>query len=247
MTTPTVLKLGGSLITDKSSPETVDGETLGAAVEAIADATPDSLVVVHGGGSFGHHHAHHHGVTTTAGTQDPTAITDIHGAMRRLNTEVVGSLHDHDQPAVPIAPLSMATRDSAGGLGVDAGPVRTALREGFLPVCHGDVITHAGAGATILSGDELAVALAADLGADRIGMCSGVPGVFGTDGTVIDRIEDYASVADALGESAAPDVSGGMAGKVMRLLDADQPAAIFGIEDLTAFLAGQLPGTSIRS
>ncbi|MFW6045379.1 MAG: acetylglutamate kinase, partial [Natronomonas sp.] len=57
----TVLKLGGSVITDKTEPETVDHSSLRTA--AVAIGTTDDLVVVHGGGSFGHHHAAAHGVT----------------------------------------------------------------------------------------------------------------------------------------------------------------------------------------
>ena len=241
-----VLKLGGSLITDKTAPETVDNEALTTAVRTIEAAPVDRLVLVHGGGSFGHHHAEAHGVTTTAGTHDAAAVEAIHGAMRELNAAVVGTLQEHGQPAVPIAPLSMATRDAAGGLSVQTAPIGTALTEGFLPVLHGDVITHETAGATILSGDELAVALADALGANRIGMCSGVPGVLGPGGEVIEEITAFESVAAALGESAATDVSGGMAGKVTRLLDADQPASIFGIDGLAAFLAGETPGTTVR-
>jgi isopentenyl phosphate kinase len=240
----TVLKLGGSVITRKDSPETIDEVALERAAEALAAAT-DRLVVIHGGGSFGHHHAAAHGVSKTAGTHDDEAIRAIHDAMKRLNTAVIGALTAVDVPAVPVHPLSAIHRTADGTLRFEAGTVETMLAEGFVPVLHGDVVAHETEGATILSGDELVVALAATTSADRVGVCSAVPGVYDTDGDVIDRIETFDDVAAAVGESDETDVTGGMASKVRALLSLDAPASVFGIDDLGAFVEGADPGTRI--
>jgi len=241
-----VLKLGGSVITDKDEPETVDRAALSAAVSAVAESpVGDDIVVVHGGGSFGHHHAAEHGVSTTAGTHDVDGVRAIHGAMCRLNAAVVDALADAGAPAVPVHPFSAATRDADGDLSLPTRQVETLLDEGFVPVLHGDLVAHAGAGATVLSGDELVVELAPAVDADRVGVCSTVSGVLDDDGTVIDRIETFEAVAAALGESEATDVSGGMAGKVRALLSLSAPALVFGPDALPAFLAGESPGTTI--
>lgn len=120
------------------------------------------------------------------------------------------------------------------------------LDEGFVPVLHGDVISHAGKGATIVSGDDLVVSLASGLGADRVGLCSTVPGVLDADGDVIPEITAFADAADALGGSDSTDVTGGMAAKVRKLLALGAPAHVFGPEGLSAFVAGESPGTVIR-
>jgi isopentenyl phosphate kinase len=240
----TVLKLGGSVITRKDDPETLDEDAIERAARAVAGG-PERLVVVHGGGSFGHHHASRHGVTTTGGTHDADAVADIHAAMKRLNDALTGAFREAGAPAVPVHPLSVAARDAEGDLTLPTGSVATLLDEGFLPMLHGDVVAHSGAGATILSGDELVVALAAGLDADRVGLCSAVPGVLDPDGVVIDRIEEFETVADALGESEATDVTGGMTGKVRQLLALSAPASIFELSDLEAFLAGEAPGTIV--
>jgi len=248
----TVLKLGGSVVTDKSEPETVDRRALDAAAEAIAvseavvGTDSDGLVVVHGGGSFGHHHAAAHGVTDTEGTHDAEGIRAIHDAMGELNDAVVKALQDREVPAVPIHPLSAAHRDAAGETTLPSGQVETMLAEGFVPVLHGDVIAQSGEGATVLSGDEIVTLLARQLAADRVGLCSTVPGVLDADDEVVERIDAFETVADALGASDATDVTGGMAAKVRQLLDLDTPASIFGPTDLTAFLAGEQPGTLVQ-
>ncbi len=240
----TVLKLGGSVITQKETPETVADAALQQAAEAIT-GTDDRLVVVHGGGSFGHHHAAKYGVSTTAGTHDDDAIRAIHGAMKRLNRAVIEALTDAGVPAVPVHPFSAGHRTPDGTLQFANAPAATMLGEGFVPVLHGDVVSQETAGATILSGDELVVSLARALSADRVGVCSAVPGVYDTDGDVIDRIESFEDVADAVGESDETDVTGGMAGKVSALLSLDASASIFGLEELDGFIDGADPGTRI--
>lgn len=241
----TVLKLGGSVITQKNSPETVDDAALERAAEALADP-PDRLVVVHGGGSFGHHHAAEHGVATTTGTHDDEGVRAIHGAMKRLNTAVIDALADVGVPAVPVHPFSGAHREADGTLRFPEHVVGAMLGEGFVPVLHGDIVAHETKGATILSGDELVVALGEALSADRVGVCSAVSGVYDSEGDVIDRIDSFDAVKNAVGGSEDTDVTGGMAGKVRALLSLDAPASVFGLEALGLFVEGNDPGTRIR-
>ena len=261
---PVVLKLGGSLITAKDRPETVDEAALAAAGDAVAAADVGGspgrgdtdtettrtagLVLVHGGGSFGHHHASEHGLSTTDGSDDVAAVADVHGAMGVLTDAVLAALRERGVPAVPVHPLSLAARESGaeGSLTLPLASVRTLLTEGFVPVVHGDLVATAGAGVTVVSGDELVVELAGGLGADRVGVCSTVPGVLDGDGDVIPTIDAFEPVAEAVGASDATDVSGGMAAKVRELLALDAPASVFGPADLEAFLRGASPGTTIE-
>ncbi len=239
-----VLKLGGSVITAKDEPETVDDTALDAVADAVA-AIDERLVVIHGGGSFGHHHAASAGISTTTGTSDAEVVRAIHEAMKELNDTVVDALVAASVPAVPMHPLSIAARAADGDLSLPAKQVAVAVEQGFVPVLHGDIIVHESVGATILSGDELVVRLAQSLQADRVGVCSTVPGVYDADGTVIDRIRSIEEVADVLDGSDSPDVTGGMTGKVQQLLRLDAPAYIFDVDGLDVFLAGNHAGTRI--
>ena len=252
----TVLKLGGSVVTQKTQSETVDdgalataarvvGESLGVTTEDPA-ASPggESLVVVHGGGSFGHPAAAAHGISASEGTRDAAALVAVHRAMGRLNSRVVSELHAAGVPALPVRPLSLV-RQTGDGLDCPADPVDTMLAEGFIPVLHGDIAVDEEHGGTVVSGDALVVALAETLDADRLGVCSTVPGVL-DDGEVVPEIRRYNTVADVLGGSDATDVTGGMAGKVRALLDVDGPASIFGLDDLERFLEAEQPGTTVR-
>lgn len=240
-----VLKLGGSVITEKDRPETVDEEALETAAKSIGEAK-ESLVLVHGGGSFGHHHAERHGVTETDGTYDGEAIAAIHDAMRRLNDQVLAALRDSGTSPIGVHPLAVGHRDETGTLTLPTAQLGVMIREGFLPVVHGDLIAHAGAGATVLSGDEIVVRVAESLDADRVGLCSDVPGVLDPDGSVIESIGSYDEVSAMLGRSGATDVTGGMAAKIRALTELEAPANVFGLDALAAFLSGERPGTTVQ-
>jgi isopentenyl phosphate kinase len=243
----TVLKLGGSVITHKEQPETADDDAIETAVDTIAStmSSEDRLVVVHGAGSFGHHYAAKHGVSNTEGTYDASAVTEIHRSMCALSEYIVDALHGHEIQALPIRPLSVASR-ADNDLQFPSRQIATMLAEGFVPVTHGDPTIHDSGGVRILSGDEIVVSLAAQLNADRVGVCSTVPGVLDEDGDVIGTIDSYDEVAEALGESEATDVTGGMAGKVTQLLDLDVPASVFDLDALDTFLSEGTAGTVVR-
>ena len=244
----TVLKLGGSVITEKDTPETLATDALDTAAAAIADSreTGNGIVVVHGGGSFGHHHASNHGVSSSKGTRDGAGLLEIHRAMGRLTDAVLDALADHEVEALPVRPLSAAYRKSDGSVDFAPGSIRTMLAEGFVPVINGDVIAHVGEGGTIISGDTIVVSLARTLEADRVGLCSTVPGVLDDEGAVIPEIDEYETVQSVLGGSDSTDVTGGMAAKVRRLLELESPASIFDLESLPAFLETGTAGTVVR-
>lgn len=242
---PVLLKLGGSVLTDKDQPETVDRAGLAAAAAAIGDRSDGALVVVHGGGSFGHPAAERAGISPEVGTTDTASIRAVHAAMGRLNDAVLAALAAEGVPAVPVRPFSVGHRDRDGAVQLSVESLEAKLAEGFVPVLHGDVITSVGQGGTVLSGDELIVKLAERLDAESVGLCTTVPGVLDADGAVLQEIDAYEGVADVLGASESTDVTGGMAGKVQALLALEAESQIFDLEALPAFLAGERPGTRI--
>ena len=107
------LKLGGSLITDKTQAETPRQDVLqGLALEvrqARAEAPELRMVLAHGSGSFGHVAARRHGtragVTGQAGWQGFAEVSD---AAARLNRIVAGVFLAAQLPVWSVPP-------SAGG------------------------------------------------------------------------------------------------------------------------------------
>lgn len=242
----TILKVGGSVITDKATPETVDTERLEAVSSVIGQHGADDLILVHGGGSFGHEAAAAANITTERGSTDPTAIRSVTDAMNRLNDAVVEALIEGGTAAVGLSPRALAVQTDDGELDIAPGAIAGLLAHDLTPVLHGDLIVHPDRGMTVVSGDRIVVALARVLEAERIGFCTGVPGVLDETETVVPTISSAADVEDYLTSPDGTDVTGGMLTKVNAMLSLDVPGAIFGIDSLETFLTSGLPGTTVR-
>jgi len=242
----TLLKLGGSVITKKDQPETLNETNLCAAATVISNHRPKNLIVVHGGGSFGHFHASNFDVTVESGTSNATEVDIIHSSMINLCDTVIHTFHSLNIPAIPIHPLSVAWRDSNSVLHFPSQHILSLLESGFVPVVHGDVIATAKEGTTIVSGDEIVTNLSNSIPTNRIGFCTLTPGVLDSSGNVIPHLSPHQQKESSITHSSATDVTGGMAGKVNELANASSPVSIFDLPNLEAFLKGNNPGTLVQ-
>ncbi len=225
------LKLGGSLITDKRSPETPRLDILKRLSWEVAQARTDRpeirLVLGHGSGSFGHISARRYGTRRGVRTSDEwfgfAATAD---AAARLTRIVAGHLLRAGLPVWSVQP-SVALRCEDGCV-ID-GPeetVRLALDRGLLPLIHGDVALDSMRGGTIASTEEIFEQMAAKLPPVRIVLAGEVDGVYASDplqdptAVMVTEItlSSFKSLQATLGASHAPDVTGGMAAKVEQAL-----------------------------
>src|SRR5262245_5465544 len=142
--TLTFVKLGGSVITDKTGQEAPDLDTIRRLAIELRDArTADPslrLVLGHGSGSFGHTYAARYGVHRgIASGADWMGFALTAAAALRLNRIVVDELLAVGVPALALQP-SATLRSSAGELlAWDTAMIGRALGRGLVPVVHGDV------------------------------------------------------------------------------------------------------------
>jgi isopentenyl phosphate kinase len=231
-----ILKIGGSVLTQKDSDETL-AEEFEDILAAVARSAPDNLVLVHGAGSFGHPHAERHGIGED--TPSHEGAYETHAAVARLNRRVVESLDQHGADALPVHPLSCVWRDD--GTQVRDASVERLRDAGFLPVLHGDVVADDG-GVSVLSGDELAVELADE--DEEVGMCTSAGGVLNEEGNRLERIGSVEQLTEFGGETT--DVTGGIRGKVERLLSLPSGGRVFGPDEIQEYLSGEPVGTLVR-
>lgn len=232
-----ILKIGGSVLTEKDADEEIS-DSFDDVLDDVALSIPGDLILVHGAGSFGHPHAARHGIDE--GTPSLDGAYETHAAVARLNRRVVEALNDDGIDAFPVHPSSCALRDADGV--TFSSDAADALRDtGFLPVVHGDVIADSRGGASVLSGDEIAVELADD---ERVGMCTSAGGVLDADGETLDRVSSLDDIAAF--DPGAKDVTGGISGKVEHLLSLPGGGRVFGPDDIGGFLDGEDVGTLVR-
>jgi isopentenyl phosphate kinase len=259
----TMLKLGGSLITDKQTPQTSKPEVIERLAAEIARAWRShpnmKLILGHGSGSFGHMSARKYGTRTgVANAEEWHGFAEVWRDARALNQIVVEALAAVGLPVIALPPSAAVIAQQGKVASWDLEPLQRALSAGLIPLVNGDTIFDRQRGGTILSTEDLFFHLATHLPAQRIllaGIEEGVWLDFPACTQLVEGItpHNYDQVVAALGGSAGVDVTGGMADKVTQMLDlvkahSNLEALIFsGLRPgvLENVLSGQLFGTRI--
>lgn len=248
----TVLKIGGSIITEKSSqtPKALPDEINRIAGEMTGNK--GKLIVVHGAGSFGHPLARKYRL---AEQFDMKGVIETHRSVRILNNIVVDSLNLAGIPAVPLHPFGSALLDCGRISEMLITHIHVMLEREMVPVLHGDVVMDTTRGAAVLSGDQVVPYIAQQLGAEIIGIASVTDGVLDDKGHTVPVITpaSFSKLKAHIGGSSHIDVTGGMLGKVTELVDlayrSGISSRIFNASiqgNVRAFLDGATPGTLIQ-
>jgi isopentenyl phosphate kinase len=244
----TFLKLGGSLLTDKTAVEALRRDVLSRLAAEIKEAAdqlgPLNLVLGHGSGSFGHVAAAQ--FDTRSGVSTPEewmGYVRVSDAAARLNREVCRALLDAGLPAISLQPSASAGCHDGRIIHLATGPVQAALRAGILPVIYGDVAFDDVRGGTIISTEEIMSSLAVTLRPSRLLLAGETEGVLDESGQPIPMLDELrlTSMSAALGGSRGTDVTGGMASKVRDMLD-----LVKAIDGLTVRVFSGLRPGSVR-
>jgi len=224
---PTVLKLGGSVITHKNKLLTANLTAIGRLAEEIAEAKIPQLIVVHGGGSFGHPLAKEYAIKEgfRGEASQLLGFTKTHHAMIILNNMVLEALIQRNIPAMTIAPSSFIVSKSGRITAMTNEPLNRLLKMGSVPLLYGDVVLDSHKGFTVLSGDQLVSSIAVQFGAERIiigidedGLFTGNPKEAGRHSLIRKcKLSELRKLWRKLESTSVYDVTGGMRGKMVEL------------------------------
>jgi isopentenyl phosphate kinase len=261
MTKITLLKLGGSLITDKTLPYTPRLDVLARLSAEIAEARqtdPElALVLGHGSGSFGHTAAKQHGtreglptisVLRKEGGHYWQGFAEVWWQASMLNRYVMQALREAGIGSLALAPVSAVIARDGRVARWDLSALRNALAAGLIPVVYGDVIFDEVRSGTILSTEDLFELLAVELQPGRILLAGLEDAVWDDFPTKTQRIEQitpdsFESVRGKLGGSHGADVTGGMESKVRQMLD-----LVERVPGMKAYIfSGEIPGNLRRA
>ncbi len=177
-----VVKLGGSIVTVKDKPYTVNISLVSEYAKLLRELERQgwSFLLVLGGGSYGH--------TTVsmlrsigAPNRELFAITTT--VMIELALVVADIMQGYGVQASVYPPHAFC-RPEGLNPNCDWSLVATALEHGITPILYGDVYL-GGEGVSIVSGDELAAEAACKLGAEVLVYLANVPGVLDEKGRPI--------------------------------------------------------------
>ncbi|HWM95324.1 MAG TPA: isopentenyl phosphate kinase [Thermoanaerobaculia bacterium] len=259
-----LLKLGGSLITEKSRRETARPEVIARLAEEIARAAgkmPGRLVLGHGSGSFGHVAAQEHGIAQGLRSRDQLpGISRTQERAAALHHQVVGQLIEAGLAPFSIAPSGCLVFEGGQPAELSLEPLLLALGNGLLPVVYGDVVLDREQGVAICSTERMLETLARRLPEQgfpirRVLWLGETDGVYDADGQTIPHLSAnrFEKALKAIGSPIGTDVTGGMRHRVETALS----LARMGIRSLLcngltpgllekALLGEAVPGTAIE-
>ncbi len=230
----TLIKLGGSLITDKNEYKTPRRENIRKLVSEIKEALEErkdlKLVIGHGVGSYGHILASkfqtHEGYDKDQ-KDAQIAFSQIHNNDVELNSIIADEFLKAGIPIINIFPLNLIITKDKKAVYKHFQVITEALKKGFIPLLFGDVIMDTKLGSTIYSADRTLPLVGEYLMQSKkyeiseILFVGDYDGVKDKDGNIISHInkENYIEVKKNFFQTSTKDVTGGMAGKVKELLD----------------------------
>lgn len=220
-----LVKLGGSVITDKARLRTARPAAIKRLAREIA-AVRTPLVVVHGAGSFGHILARKYRLTEGAPTPDRRkGAARVQQDVKELDALVVNALIDAGLAAVAVPPSAVLSLDDGSVASVDLTSFLVYASGGFTPVTFGDVVRDVRRGVSVCSGDVLMLELARTFQPERAIFVADVDGLYTADPK---RVRD-ARLLDVVGpddlsrirfrSSRRTDVTGGIESKVRRMIE----------------------------
>lgn len=237
------LKLGGSLITDKTQPYTPRLDVMNDLMLQIKTAIQTHpslrLVIGHGAGSFGHVPASEYhtrdglpprATPLTHRERDETeenyweGFAEVWYQASSLNRYVMKSLHNAGVRTISLSPASSVIASNGEVSMWETTPIRMALSGGIMPVIHGDVVFDEVRGGTILSTEDLFMHLVRALSPERLllaGLEAGVWADFPARTKLVKQItpRNFEEVKAGVGKASGADVTGGMESKVKQMLD----------------------------
>lgn len=218
-----IVKLGGSVITDKSEYKAFRKDVTARLAREIGSSGKD-VIVVHGAGSFGHIVAkeNHLQDGLSEERQIPAAARTMCDT-RELSSMVVEEFLAAGIPAVSVPPGSCFVMEDGKLIVGNEETIRRLEGLGIMPVMFGDVVADRGRGFGIVSGDQCMEALCRIFDPEKAVFVSDIDGLFDRDpktdkgakliGTVTKEVLERART-----EPSVDDVTGGVHAKMEAML-----------------------------
>jgi isopentenyl phosphate kinase len=219
-----LIKLGGSVITDKREYKRFKKDVVSRLCKEIKDSGKD-VIIVHGAGSFGHVIAKKYELQKGRIRDDQTiGVAEVSADTRELNNLVVSELNDAGMPSVSVPTGSCFLMDDNKLIMNDAEVLRRFIGLGISPVMMGDVLVDRKNGFGICSGDEIMKRLSVIFAPEKVIFVSDVDGLYDRDPKVTKDAKLIKCVNESVlnsvpAETTVDDVTGGVHAKMKTMLE----------------------------
>jgi isopentenyl phosphate kinase len=225
-----VLKFGGSVLTKKGGFMEEDSANIASLAKMLGNswkAGIRNVVLIHGAGSFGHPLVVKYGLTGKIETpKQEKGVEKTHSACVVLCNMLINALEGEGVPAVALHPYDLGTLENGRIDEFNSKKVEAVLKEGKLPVLHGDMMRDSELGYGVCSGDQLVSFFGKN--AERIILGTNVDGVLDDSGKLVEKITsgNFPEIASHFKKPKYADVTGGMEGKIREILEIGRPAYV---------------------
>jgi len=256
-----IIKLGGSVISDKKAPYSFNKDIVKGIAKEIAGFYPgEGFILVHGGGSFGHPNAKEYRVReglTNDVERKRIGFSKTHQAMLKLNDLIINVFLEEGLPAYSVSSSSIFMIEKGDIIYGELEVLRKLLEKDFIPILFGDTAIALEKGIDILSGDQIVSYLAKMLKPSKVIFLMDVDGIYNKNPKEEDAklIEELSSegIEHLLksSESSGIDVTGGIGNKLREALKIACYSEVYFINgkvrgNLIKVLKGEKVGTRIR-
>ncbi|MCK4845169.1 MAG: isopentenyl phosphate kinase family protein [Candidatus Heimdallarchaeota archaeon] len=222
-----IIKIGGSVITNKSKYATLKDEVLKQICTEIGK-WGKKCIIVHGAGSFGHIIAEKHDIISGYKNESQLkGLLQIREDMLKLNQSVIENLRIQGLQALSFQTSALAYLDSEKkDQKIFLQPIKKAFSLGLTPVLYGDICFEKNNSFTILSGDTLINLISQKLPINRVIFVTDVDGLWGEkpesnetfliEKATISELQDLKFVE--IKNNLTIDVTGNMKGKISSII-----------------------------
>jgi len=258
-----ILKLGGSIITEKSSglPRIKKNAVLRLAKELkifLQHSPKTKIILLHGAGSFGHPLVYKHKLLSSPLTKSKIlGFAEVVCSMRRMANLLADIFLAAKLPIFPIQASAILYEKNNKIALLEISHLKKILEVGFIPMLGGDMALTTGKQAAVVSADKLAVLLAEAFSVNKIIFASDVDGIFekfpplkNTKPIAFLSRENLKSLLKKMNrQKSNRDVTGQMAGKLETVLAISKKEVIIfngqKLGNLTKALSGKTVGTRL--
>jgi len=213
-----IVKLGGSLITNKDIPESANIHNIKLVCREISgavsrDKTPQ-LILIHGGGSFGHYFAKKFGLRTVLEKKvSSEGLAKTAAAMFKLHSILLEELNSAGVYCGTILPIEILSRNGDSVTVLGESRIESMLENSLVPITFGNISIFEN-GSYIISGDKIALALGRKFRVRKVIFAMDVDGVYRSaqlKGPIIRELSGEPQIKSTIRDF---DVTGGLQAKI---------------------------------
>ncbi|MHA1171598.1 MAG: isopentenyl phosphate kinase [Candidatus Heimdallarchaeota archaeon] len=225
-----VLKLGGSLLTDKSTAYKLREKVMKAVAVEIKECIDlgliKTLVIVHGVGSFGHPPVLKYNLHKGFRSKDQLiSMSKTQQIVNEFRTTIATIFLEEGIPINLMHASSMIVGDKMVINDYNFNSLKGFLSLGMVPLIGGDMMYDNNMGFSVCSGDQIAVVLSRVLHAKQLLFATDVSGVFDKDPKSDEEahllreinVNEIEQLFSKQNETGKTDASGKMRGKILSL------------------------------